>query len=279
MSINAIQQTIQTITNYQSWVDEHANNFIVKPLAAKGIGGFEFSIKDSDRVEFRADITDYVAEDNRALQDHIAIKPMMVTLRGFIGEVVRDVQPAPPAAVGFIQNRLIEVEAFDAVYSQGAIEAQLRAIKESDDVVDAIGRTIEATQNIVTTLGLGIPGETVQERAFANLRALFGSRQIITVETPWGYFDRMAISSIVVEQDGKTRQISDIIVTLKQLSFATTVIAAIVRADRNKEKFILIQNLGKSKGNEPESLAVAPWQAQDGTAQKRALDSIFTGVE
>ena len=49
--------------------------------------GFLFNILGEEVVTLTADATDHYVEDNSAIQDHIALKPITITLHGYIGEV------------------------------------------------------------------------------------------------------------------------------------------------------------------------------------------------
>jgi len=52
------------------------------------IGEFLFDIEGTSQITLEADITDHYVEDNTAIQDHIALKPEKITLKGYQGEVV-----------------------------------------------------------------------------------------------------------------------------------------------------------------------------------------------
>jgi len=58
-----------------------------------GLNGFLFDIDDSDQVTFESDITDHYVEDNTAVQDHIALRPIQIMLKRFQGEVVSYANP------------------------------------------------------------------------------------------------------------------------------------------------------------------------------------------
>jgi len=275
MSISGtiVKGVIGQVTSVQKFLDEHANNFIVRPFSAQGIGGFVFSTRDTDRLELRADITDYVVEDNSAVQDHIAIKPLTVTLRGFVGELVNEVAPLTRGQqLNVIQNVLTDVDEYLPNFSQSGLEAYVRAVSEKDNTIEELDKAIVAAQNLAGTVGISVPGITAQERAYSNLQAMFRSRQIITVETPWGYLDSMAISSVIVEQNGKTKQISDISVSLKQLNFTKLETVETRKADRNRQMYESIIEKGRSKGVDIIDLSDAGWsQAKPGN-QKGALN-------
>jgi hypothetical protein len=51
------------------------------------IAGFIFDIEGTTQHNLISDITDHYVEDNTAIQDHIALKPLTITLKNYHGEV------------------------------------------------------------------------------------------------------------------------------------------------------------------------------------------------
>ena len=216
-----IKNTVSQNLSASSWLNQSSLGFLVKPYSTKGISGFVFSIKDEEQIELRADVTDYVMEDATVKQDHIVIKPKVITLRGFIGELVNDVQPALVGVFGKVQEKLTALEQYYPLWTQDAIQARNIAIATSQaDQIKTIDDIALKTENLVTSLGFTLPGQTKQEQAFNSLSAMWASRQIVTVETPWGYFDKMAIMSVVFAQDAKTQLMTDITIQLKEIKLA-----------------------------------------------------------
>ena len=81
------KEALNTITNAEDFIDDLSTKYILKPLGARGIGGFVFDIPDEAKVTLSADITDHWVEDNTTVNDQIAIKPDMIALSGFVGEL------------------------------------------------------------------------------------------------------------------------------------------------------------------------------------------------
>lgn len=230
-----INQGVKQVLDWSKWLEQSSVGYLVKPYTAKGIGGFVFTVRDEDRLEMRADITDYVTEDNLAVQSHIAIKPMVLTLRGFIGEVKQEFTDPLMGIVGTIATRLTAVEEYAPVLTTGA-EVLYNQIKwDAAQVnINSIDALVKNTQNLATSFDVTLPGQTKQEQAFASLSSMFKTRQVMTVETPWGYFDSMAIMSLVCEQDSKTKHISDIVVTLKQLRFSDVLVREATQEEKRR---------------------------------------------
>lgn len=273
--VELAQKQIGQITSFQKYIDAQVGSYIVRPLTAQGIGGFLFTIRDNERLELRADITDYVSEDASAFQDHIAIKPMTMTLRGFIGEAENKVDSGSVGVLGTLQDKLTTVSAYAPPFTQGAIDKAAAALSSANTALQTIDSIIKQTQNIASTLGVPLYGGTAQEQAFLTLSGMFNARQVVTVETPWGYFDNMAITGIVTEQDGKSTEISDIIVALKQMRFRATEILSPAKAGRAGQKSAATINKGRLKGTEITSQSDAPWSKEEPGNQSEVLSFIF----
>ena len=53
-----------------------------------------FDVVNDDTVTYNAQITDNWIESNSAIQDHIALQPVTITMRGLCGELVYDAKQA-----------------------------------------------------------------------------------------------------------------------------------------------------------------------------------------
>ncbi len=221
----ALVQSAQTglgnlnLQDGNNYLNTIANKFIVKPKTASGIGGFVFDYEGEDTVTYQADITDHYLESNDAVQDHIAQRPARIVLRGFVSELVSKQPAGIVGALNTIQNKLTAVPAYLGKYTPGAIAAIQRGITTAQTTVDRINLGLAKVQNIVGFLPGAAPHKSKQQKAFAQLTALWQSRQVFTVETPYRYFDSMVIETLSFVQPEETRDMTDISVTLKQMRF------------------------------------------------------------
>lgn len=202
-----------------NYLNTLANKYIVKPKTASGIGGFVFQYEGETTVQSQADITDHFLESNDPVQDHIAIKPFRVVLRGFTAELAQAAPAGVVGALSIIQNKLTAVPAYLGKYTPGALLAIQRAVTTAQNTVNQINLGLAKVQNIVGFLPGAAPQKSKQQKAFAQLVALQTSRQVFTVETPYRYFDSMVIESLTFIQPEETKDWSDISVTLKQMRF------------------------------------------------------------
>jgi len=220
MSINTIAQNANTgISNSRSYLDNKANT-LLKPKSTKGIAGFLFDIPDNETLTEDSDITDYFTEDNSFINDHITDKPRIITLTGFIGELVFRQPEGVAGALNLINNRLETVEAYAGDFTPGAVQTAQRAVQKAQSAVSQINQTLDKTQNIIAAFDGQEPQPTAQEKAYSQLSALKKSRDLISVQSPWGYFDNMLIKTLGFTQGGESKDISDISVTLKEFRTA-----------------------------------------------------------
>ncbi len=206
-------------TNSQSYLDTKLNT-ILQPKTAEGISGFIFDIPDTETLRLQSDITDHFTENNSFINDHIVRKPVMITLTGFIGEQVFRPPAGFPGAAQEISNRLSTVPAYLGDLTPGAVQVAQETVQKAQSVMSGINQAIDRVQNLVEAFdGLGSE-DTLQKKAYRTLFALWKSADLVTVQTPWNYYDNMVIQSISFRQDGDSKFISDISVTLKEFRVA-----------------------------------------------------------
>lgn len=217
------------IANAQGYVNDKVRA-LVAPKSSKGIGGFEFDIPESEQITLSSEITDNVVESGSFISDHVINKPVRIVLSGFVGELV----DAPPTGVdGSIQalrgtvdgagsfvGSLPFVGEYLGDYADGMVQAINGAIDVVEEAVGKINEIINTVDNVVGLFVGGEPKPSRQAQAFIDLKALWDSKQIITVHTPWQYFEDMIIESISFNQSSESNKISDISVTVKEVRFA-----------------------------------------------------------
>jgi len=223
MSFSTIAQSSNSgISNSRDYLDNLANLVIAGPKSAKGINGFVFDIPDTEAIQLSSEITDHYTESNSFLNDHIVRKPIQVTLSGFVGELFYEKPDGVEGAVQELNNRLESVEAYLGDLTPGAVQTAQRAVQKVQSTVSAINQTLDKVQNVVSFFeGEGYE-KTAQQKAFQKLYALWISQDSIYVQTPWCYFSSMVIKDISVQQNGDTKYITDISVTLKEIRVAET---------------------------------------------------------
>ena len=196
-----------------------------------------FHYEAENTVSLESDVTDHFIEDNTAIQDQVALRPEMVTVNGFIGEL-NNVAPIIPEVIKLAQEKLTAISAYAP---QQSITA-LKAIADATAVYNtAIGLTRDAVQtwnsingngglNSIGGVGLILPDGTRLEQTNQNKQQLmfqqfygyWRNRYLFDVQTPWAIFKNMIIKNLRAVQDPDTNMITDFQVTFKMMRFAST---------------------------------------------------------
>ena len=220
MSINTIAQgAVFGINNAQGYLDG-SNAALVRPKSAEGIGGFIFDIPDTESLQLQSDITDHFTESNSFLNDHIVRKPLILTLAGFIGELVYRAPGGIEGAVQELDNRLETVEAYAGDLTPGGVQTAQRIIGQAQNAVSAINQTLDKIENVVGLFDGEEAGLNLQQKAYNSLYSLWKEYSIVTVQTPWRFFRSMAIQNVSLTQNAESKEITDISVTLKEMRIA-----------------------------------------------------------
>lgn len=226
--------TFNSFTNHNINVDgapDLYNSFLVTgefaaPLGVAQIGPFAFDYEGDDTVSLVNDITDHWVEDNVAVQDHIGIKPVMITLMGRTSEltlkasVIRSIS----GSLSAVENTLSQVSAYGGTgkYTTGVADKMIASITQVQNIavqIEQAAARIAQIANFFTTKG----AQNNQQKAFTMLSALRNARTIFTVFTPFQVFYNMAIMSVTAKQPAGTKTISDFTVTMKQLQFTDNI--------------------------------------------------------
>lgn len=196
---------------------------VVSEAGQEGISGWVFDISGGESIELESDITDHFTENGSFIQDHIVNKPMRITLSGLIGELKYEA-PKNGTIEGDLSALSNSLTAVPAYLGPLTPQASQKLAVATSAAAYAAGQ-YEAIKKRVSNLKKYFDGkdatETLQQKAFAELKAMRDSKQIVTVQTPWGFYSNMAIVSISIRQDDKTNDYSDVSVSLKEMRFAS----------------------------------------------------------
>jgi len=217
MSFNELRQqpNIGSVDS-QSYLDSRAN-VLLAPQGQKGLSGFLFDVPSGETLTLTADITDHFTENNSFLHDHKTIKPAQISISGFVGELVFRGGNAAERATQDIQNRLETVEAYAGDFTPGAVQIAQNAVSQVRNAASAIDTTVQKTQNLVVAFEGEGPEQTAQQAAYKKLEALFRSDSLLSLQTPWKYFDNLMIMSLGFTQDDQTKELTDIQIQLKEI--------------------------------------------------------------
>lgn len=265
------------LTDTIAGVGNALQTYVVAPLAAFGLGGYVFNLQGEDTATLSSDITDHYSEDNKAIQDHIAIKPKRITLRGYVGELVYNTAGQSPTILQTVTQKLTQISAFLPALSASAAQAQALigsvsgAVSSGTGILDSLTSAVPATANIyglVTNLLGTTTGDTKnQQSAYQYFSACQSTGTLMGIQTPWEFLTNMVIETIVAIQSEDSIFMTDFQITYKQMRFAasTTVAAtaaSILSGTGTSVASVLGQNFSQAitalQGSAPANLGSIP---------------------
>ncbi len=184
-----------------------------------------FNYEGEQTVALESDITDHYVEDNTAVQDQIALRPIVVTTHGFIGEL-NDVVPGILNPLKFAADKLTAIAGYEPQLSVTALVAYNQAKLIYDTAANVLDVAVSAWNTV-----FGTNAQTKQQKYFQDFYGYFNQRTLFTVQTPWAIFNDMAIKSLRAIQDAETNMITDFEITFKQIRYAQSVTTRVLSAD------------------------------------------------
>lgn len=185
-----------------------------------GIAGFVLDLVGEESAELDSDIPDHYVEDLTAVNDSIALRPETVNMSGQIAELVKAiVSDAPMTLAGNPLPNIPELQP----------ELSPRAQQVQDALTDALltdNTAVEEEQSLYgyySSRSPQQPDQTRQSQIFGYLYQLWRGRQLCSVETPWGFFENMAILYTRVRQGEDSKYLSDFEITFKKIRTARSV--------------------------------------------------------
>ena len=203
------------------FVNNVTNQYIVRPLGGLrsiGISGFIFDIEGDDEVNLDAEITDHYVEDNYAIQDHIALRPTRIVLRGYVAELT-DLFPNSLLSVLTKVQSLSSIGGFLPTFTAQATKVYTQVA----GVVSRVGQVVNQARNVFDLFGQKSTSANKQQNAYKFFQDMRESRTLCTVETPFQVFNNMAIENVRAIQKEPTKFISDFQITFKQIRVVATV--------------------------------------------------------
>lgn len=223
---NLILVSPQQVTGYQPQLGPSYSRETGTPPKA-----ILFNYEGEQVASLTTDITDHYIEDNSTIQDQAALKPVLITTQGFIGEL-NDIAPAALEAVKEVAEKLTTVGSYVPQLSTTALLAYANAFQlyqTASSIVDSAVQTWSSilgddNQSVINGAGL-IPGgapQTKQQIYFQQFYGYWQNRTLFSIQTPWAIFQDMMIQTLTATQSAETNVITDFQITFKQLRFAST---------------------------------------------------------
>lgn len=202
-----------------------------------------FHYEGEQTATIESDITDHYVEDNTSIQDQIAIKPVIITTQGFVGEL----NNVPPnevlAGLKAVADKLSIISAYTPALSVAAIQAYNDAAFLYSSAANLAASAVSGWDSLSSNGGTTIisggvdssgnpliqqkPRQTVQQQYFQKFYAYQQKRTLFTIQTPWAIFKDMAIKSLRAVQEASSNVITDFEVTFKQMRFAATLTSTV----------------------------------------------------
>lgn len=216
---NTVQPNI--IQNAGNLLSSITGQAIVRPLGAPnltGVSGMVMDILDDEEIVVDSDITDHYVEQNYAVQDHIALKPLRFTLRGYVGELVDDI----PNALANIFTQVTGLTTLGGLAPEFNVQdSQFYA--KLNNVLQLGTNVLKQVKNAYQLFNQSVTTTNRQQTVYQYFFNMWKTRQLCTVETPFAIFENMAIESIRALQTGETNVISEFTVTFKQIQTVASI--------------------------------------------------------
>jgi len=247
-----------TLSNFTTTATALSNLILVSPQATQGYQPISpsvlvgpqapkppallFHYEGEQTAALESDITDHYIEDNTAIQDQIALRPVMVTTHGFIGEL-NDVVPINSPILQAALQKLTVLTAYTPELTTAALIAYNQAFQAYQIGASAVNSAISAWSSINGTGGENVIGpggissntvnifngqvannQTKQQVAFQQFYAYWQARWLFTVQTPWAVFQNMAIQRMRAIQSAETNVITDFEVSFKMIRTAASAV-------------------------------------------------------
>ena len=189
---------------------------------------YVFDTRGEESATLESDITDNWVEDNTTMQDHIGLKPLTITLRGYVGELTNK----PDVDLQQIEQKYLNLSKNEPQLSLAALNPFLPALTTQAQYVvnraeEVYGIYKKANRNIDRLedrmAGVAVPDVSNQQKVWGRFYDIWKKRSRVTVYTPFGVYNSMAILSLNARQDEDSSYISEFSVTFKEIRIASKI--------------------------------------------------------
>ena len=215
---------LKKLQGFDSWADKanisganianRALEYIFGPSDDKTTQ-LRLQVFGNESISCQADITDNFVESNVAYQDHIAIKPVVYTVEGEVGELTWYRNDSVASVMEAVAQKLEPIASFNQTLSKTASKVQNKALKIIG-VVDSLDNAISRIWGFLSNDDV----DTEQKKVFKYLLILWRSRTPINIKTPWKNLSNYVIQNVEFSQSDRTVDKSKIKISFKE--FKTT---------------------------------------------------------
>ena len=221
---------------------------------------FMFDYEGEQSATLQSDITDHWVENNTSVQDQVALRPVIVSTQGFIGEL-NDIPPSGfLAGLSQAAQKLTTIGAYVPQLTVAAQIAYNEALLGYQIATNAANAAVAAWSSLSGTGGESVingttitksNGQNKQQTAFQSFYGYWANRTLFTVQTPWAIFQNMAIQELRPIQSAETNVLTTFEITFKQINFASTQINSGIQLTFGQGRNLQQFSLGVSTGLGP----------------------------
>lgn len=260
--------TKQQLATYLLKDNIKVNEAIVNFFGATGIAGFRFHLPQREQIKLESEATDHYIENNTPVQDHIARRPVTLTLNGLHGEYFYSVNQVQDM-VSKVVPTLALVKQFLPKLSDATKQIKAK-YNESLKSADFYNASLDKETSKFQKFGTGLTTlnsvdlfkifqdvyklKSAQTRAYFFFEALWQSEALLSVETTWKRFDNMIVTNIQALRD-ENADITDFSVSFKQLDVTQSLYRDYKNAaGRTREELAKTVRKGVDKGQEVKTI-------------------------
>ena len=207
-----------SLKSVEDFISSVAGNAVVTPEGLVGTGGFVFDVVGNEEVVLEAEATDHYLEDNTAAQDHITLRPVMITLKGYMGEITDKTQ-------GYLANVLSSINSLGDIggLAPGFSAQAAQVYSKIESVVTKANNVLSQANNIYSIFSQKSTTQTAGQKAFQFFENLWANRILCVVETPFKTYINMMIIRLGAIGPEESKTVSNFTVTFKQVRMVSSI--------------------------------------------------------
>lgn len=234
--INAITGlTTNSVSSLQALIfPQKGINEDIDPTTPQNVGitaiyngkkeGFVFDLKEDYRLSLNSDITDHYVENNRAIQDHIALKPITIEVSGKVSEVNLNTPYDEQEGLDFAKKAL---NAVDSYYNRLGSLPQFapNIINQARDITNTAKGVYDTYKTFSSFVkkASGEQQQTRQSKIVSRFRDYWANRTKFVIVTPFCVLENMYILDFSANQPKNTKYVTEIKIKFKQIREAEVI--------------------------------------------------------
>lgn len=249
---------LNSLTNVVDLASTAGELFLVAPEKLQ-TEVYIFDTRGDEDVTLESEITDNWVEDNSTRQDHIGIKPMTITLTGYVGELKTTPRTKEQAIA---ETASTITQAITPLMPSLTAQSQyiFNRAQETYDIYNKANKTVDRIENALAEIP--VPDEaSKQQQAFGRFYEMWKTRQLSTVYTPFGAFNSMAIEKVTAKQAEDSVYISEFSVTFKEIRIAKRIYVQKQSAGRTGKTLSKEVDKGVKKPEKSAALTLFDWMS------------------